>query len=89
MKPKVHPYVPELQDLHRQGKISRREFMRFAGLLGVTSAAAEALIAGPTLAVDAPAAATADGEGQVPPAAPPAAETSQATAALDPNSLPR
>ncbi|MBM4458928.1 MAG: ABC transporter substrate-binding protein [Chloroflexi bacterium] len=39
----MHPYVPELQDLHRQGRINRREFLRLATLLGVSVASAEVL----------------------------------------------
>ena len=44
-KPYIHPYVPELQDLHRQGRITRREFLRLATLLGVSVAGGEALAA--------------------------------------------
>ncbi|MBI5959115.1 MAG: ABC transporter substrate-binding protein [Chloroflexi bacterium] len=43
-KSNVHPYVPELQDLYQQGRVSRREFLRLATLLGVSLAGAEALI---------------------------------------------
>ncbi len=45
-KSHVHPYIPELQDLHRQGRVSRREFIRLAALLGVSSAGMATLLAG-------------------------------------------
>jgi len=32
----MHPYIPELRDQYRQGKITRREFMRMAALLGLS-----------------------------------------------------
>ncbi len=41
----LHPAVPELQDALRKGKISRREFLRFAALLGVSTGAASILAA--------------------------------------------
>ncbi len=49
-KRKGHVYVPELQDLYLRGKISRREFMRNATLLGMSVAGAGAFLAacGPT-----------------------------------------
>jgi peptide/nickel transport system substrate-binding protein len=43
-KPYIHPYVPELQSLHRQGRINRREFLRMATLLGVSLGTASAMI---------------------------------------------
>lgn len=45
-KPYVHPYIPELQDLHRQGRVSRREFIRLAALLGVSMSSMGVLLAG-------------------------------------------
>lgn len=42
---KLHPAVPELQDQLRQGRMSRREFLRVATLLGVSVPAAYALAA--------------------------------------------
>ncbi len=36
MKPYQHPYIPELKEQVRQGKITRREFMRMAALLGLS-----------------------------------------------------
>ncbi len=36
----VHPYIPELKELLRQGRISRREFLRNATLLGMSFGAA-------------------------------------------------
>jgi len=41
----LHPAVPELQEQLRQGKISRREFLRYATLLGVSMGGAAALAA--------------------------------------------
>jgi peptide/nickel transport system substrate-binding protein len=41
----AHPYIPELKDLYRQGRISRREFLRNATLLGMTLASASAFLA--------------------------------------------
>jgi peptide/nickel transport system substrate-binding protein len=35
-----HPYIPELKELYRQGRITRREFLRNACLLGLSFAAA-------------------------------------------------
>jgi len=34
----VHPYIPELKELYRGGKITRREFIRHAAILGVSLA---------------------------------------------------
>ncbi len=45
MKPTVHPYVPELLEQYRQGKVSRREFMRLAALLGVSLTSINAFLA--------------------------------------------
>ncbi len=42
---KLHSYVPEAQDLLRQGRISRFEFIRLATLLGTSVAAARVLAA--------------------------------------------
>ena len=39
----LHPYVPELQEQLRQGKVDRREFLRTATLLGVSAGAAYAM----------------------------------------------
>lgn len=33
---RIHPYVPEMQEQLRQGRVSRREFLRVATLLGVS-----------------------------------------------------
>lgn len=44
-KGRIHPWVPELQEQLRQGKISRREFIRLATLLGTSVAAATAMAA--------------------------------------------
>lgn len=32
----MHPYIPELKEQYRQGKLSRREFMRMSALLGLS-----------------------------------------------------
>jgi len=59
--------IVELQEQLRQGKISRRDFMRYAMLLGLTVGAAEALAACAPQPTPVPPTA-------VPPAAPPTAE---------------
>ena len=41
----AHPYIPELKELYRQGRISRREFLRNATLLGASMATASAFLA--------------------------------------------
>ncbi len=40
----MHPYIPELEKLYRQKRISRREFLRNACLLGLSFAAANAFV---------------------------------------------
>ena len=52
----LHPWVPELQEQLRKGQISRREFLRYATLLGVSVGGATALAACGTPATPAPAA---------------------------------
>jgi len=42
----AHPYIPELKELFRGGKITRREFLRNATLLGMSAAAASTFVAG-------------------------------------------
>ncbi|MBS3783700.1 MAG: ABC transporter substrate-binding protein, partial [Anaerolineae bacterium] len=42
----AHPYIPELKELYRVGRISRREFLRNATLLGMSAAAAGTFLAG-------------------------------------------
>lgn len=39
---RVHPYVPEISDLYRRGKVSRRDFLHTVTLLGVSAGAAYA-----------------------------------------------
>jgi peptide/nickel transport system substrate-binding protein len=58
-KPRLHPYVPEAQDLLRRGRISRREFLRLATLLGTSYAAAQVLAACAAPTATAPAATSA------------------------------
>ena len=41
-KKEVHPYIPELKELFRNGRITRREFLRNATLLGMSAAGAYA-----------------------------------------------
>ena len=43
-KKSFHPYVPELIDQYKKGKLTRREFLRYAALLGVSVGAASAII---------------------------------------------
>ncbi len=49
-KQEAHPYIPELKDLYQKGRISRREFLRNATLVGMSFAGASAFLAacGPT-----------------------------------------
>jgi len=69
-KKKIHPLIPEAQDLLRDGKISRRDFLRFSTLLGMSLAGANFLAACATATpTEAPAVAT---QAPVEPAAPPA-----------------
>jgi peptide/nickel transport system substrate-binding protein len=42
-KKDIHPWIPELEGYLRQGKLSRREFVRYATLLGMSAAAASQL----------------------------------------------
>jgi len=49
---KLHPTVPYLQEQLRKGKISRREFIRYAVLLGTSLAAAGTLAAVPQPATE-------------------------------------
>jgi peptide/nickel transport system substrate-binding protein len=42
----AHPYIPELKELYKAGRITRREFLRNATLLGMSAAAASTFIAG-------------------------------------------
>ena len=44
---KIHPAVPYLQDQLRKGKLTRREFIRYAALLGTSAAAASMMAAVP------------------------------------------
>jgi peptide/nickel transport system substrate-binding protein len=56
---KLHKAIPDLQDQYQKGKMSRREFIRYATLLGTSLATAQALAAcGPSQApaTEAPAA---------------------------------
>jgi peptide/nickel transport system substrate-binding protein len=41
----VHPYIPELEDLYLRGKVTRREFLRNATLLGMSLASASTFLA--------------------------------------------
>ncbi len=43
--PQVHPLVPEFQEELRKGRITRRDFLRFSMLLGLSFAGAQALAA--------------------------------------------
>ncbi len=45
----AHPYIPELKEQYRQGRVTRREFLRMATLLGMTAANAR-LFVGDSLA---------------------------------------
>ena len=41
----AHPYIPELKGLYKRGRITRREFLRNATLLGMSAVAATAFVA--------------------------------------------
>lgn len=41
----VHPYIPELKEQYRTGRITRREFLRMATLLGMSLASANLFLA--------------------------------------------
>lgn len=43
-KKESHAYIPELKELYRQGRVSRREFLRNATLLGMSLASASAFL---------------------------------------------
>lgn len=47
-----HSYIPELKEIYRQGRVSRREFLRTATLLGVSFTAASAFLTSCTPADD-------------------------------------
>jgi len=55
----AHPYIPELKDLYQQGRITRREFLRHATLLGMSTVAASSFVAGCAPPTSAPAATVA------------------------------
>lgn len=82
---KLHKAIPDLQDQYQKGKMSRREFIRYATLLGTSLATAQALAAcGPaqTPATEAPAAPAAT---EAPaPTATPVPEATAAPAAAGP-----
>src|SRR5213593_4658452 len=42
---RIHPAVPDIQEQLRQGRISRREFLRLVTLLGVSAPAAYVMAA--------------------------------------------
>ncbi len=44
-KHRLHPAIPEMQEKLREGRITRREFLRFATLLGASTATANLLAA--------------------------------------------
>jgi peptide/nickel transport system substrate-binding protein len=41
----VHPYIPELKEQYRNGRVTRREFLRMATLLGMSVAGAQVFLA--------------------------------------------
>ncbi|MBI3977292.1 MAG: hypothetical protein HY331_03815 [Chloroflexi bacterium] len=41
----MHPYIPELKELYRQGRVTRREFVQNATMLGLSLSAATAFLA--------------------------------------------
>jgi peptide/nickel transport system substrate-binding protein len=90
---KMHPYVPELQEQHRQGKVTRRQFLRMATLLGVSYPLAQFLAAcsaPPTAEPPTAMPPTAMPPTAVPPTAmpPTSAPTAAAATALPPTAMP-
>ena len=81
MNKKMHPYIPELQEQHRQGKVTRRQFLRMATLLGVSYPLAQFLAA-----CSAPATPTAMPPTAVPPTAVP--PTAMPPTAMPPTAMP-
>jgi peptide/nickel transport system substrate-binding protein len=63
---KIHPYIPEAFSLYQQNRISRREFLRMASLLGMSAAVAACAAPATPAPTEAPPAAVAT----QPPAAP-------------------
>jgi peptide/nickel transport system substrate-binding protein len=43
-KKEVHPHIPELKELYKKGKITRREFLRNTTLLGLSAVAANTFV---------------------------------------------
>ena len=43
-KQRMHPYIPELIDQFEKGKLTRREFLRYAALLGLSVGVASSLL---------------------------------------------
>jgi peptide/nickel transport system substrate-binding protein len=43
-KKEVHPHIPELKELYKKGRITRREFLRNTTLLGLSAVAANAFV---------------------------------------------
>ena len=41
----VHPYIPELEELYRGKRITRREFLRTSLMLGLSLSSASAFLA--------------------------------------------
>ncbi len=72
-----HAYIPELKHQYQQGRISRRDFLRNATLLGMSFAGASAFLAA-CGGTEAPAA----------PTAAPAAKATEAPAAVAPTEAP-
>ena len=68
----AHAYIPELEDLYLKGRITRREFLRNATLLGMTFASASAFLAA-CGGTEEPTSAPAEGGEEVEPTEAPAA----------------
>jgi len=43
----IHPWIPELRDQLEKGKLTRRDFIRYASLLGLSAAAAASMVGMP------------------------------------------
>ena len=73
MSEKLHPQIPELQKALKQGRVSRREFLRTVTLLGASASSAIALAACAPAATPTPAPKPTDAPKPAAPTAAPAA----------------
>ena len=90
MSEKLHPQIPELQKALKQGRVSRREFLRTVTLLGASASSAIALAACSPAATPTPAPKPTDAPKPAAPTAAPAATAAPApTTAPAPTAVPK